>query len=132
MEYGSIKTYIEEVWLLPYLSIGGNRETFWHLTPREIMIDFKAHRNRVNEQLQLAWINGFYVKQAIQSSVMICALADKRAINNMPKYPDMPKTEEKEEMNEIQIEAKRQSLIAKMNLWTRANNKRFEKDKKEV
>lgn len=69
---------------------------------------------------------------AIQSSVMICTLADKRALNNMPDYPDMPKQESNEEiMSEKEIETQRQLMIAKMNYWQRQNNKRFKK-KKEV
>lgn len=96
------------------------------------MIDFKAHRNRINEQLQLAWTIGLYAKQAIQSSVMVCALADNRTVRNMPKYPDMPKIDEKEEMSEEEIENARECLIAKMKMWERANNKRFKNKKKEV
>lgn len=69
---------------------------------------------------------------AIQSSVMICTLADKTTLNNMPNYPDMPKQESNEEiMSEKEIETKRQLMIAKMNYWQRQNNKRFKK-KKEV
>lgn len=69
---------------------------------------------------------------AIQSSVMICTLADKRTLNNMPDYPDMPKQESNEEiMSEKEIETQRQLMIAKMNYWQRQNNKRFKK-KKEV
>ena len=114
------------------MSIGGTRETFWHLTPREIEIDFRAHSNRVNEQLQLAWATGKYVKMAIQSSVMVCTLADNKTLKSMPDYPDMPRQENKEEvMSEKEIETKRQLMIAKMLYWQRQNNKRF-KNKKEV
>lgn len=69
---------------------------------------------------------------AIQSSVMVCTLADKITLNNMPDYPDMPKQERNEEiMSEKEIETQRQLMIAKMNYWQRQNNKRFKK-KKEV
>lgn len=69
---------------------------------------------------------------AIQSSVMVCTLADKKTLNNMPDYPDMPKqVEEENDLSEKEIETQRQLMIAKMNYWKRQNNKRF-KNKKEV
>lgn len=71
----------------------------------------------------MAWVQGWYVKQAIQSSVMICGLADKKAVSNMPKYPDMPKTDDEVE-NETSIKAKQELLIAKMKRWAKLNNKK--------
>lgn len=71
----------------------------------------------------MAWVQGWYVKQAIQSSVMICGLADKKTVSNMPKYPDMPKTDDEVE-NETSIKAKQELLIAKMKRWAKLNNKK--------
>ena len=68
---------------------------------------------------------------AIQSSVMVCTLADNKTLKNMPNYPDMPKQVEEEKISEKEIETQRQLMIARMNYWQRQNNKRF-KNKKEV
>jgi len=110
------------------LSIGGSRETFWHLTPKDIMIDFRAYQQKIKQQQQLAWLNGFYVKKAIESSIFMCGLADNKALRNLPKYPDFPKDEE-EAINEEEIKKKREYMIAKMNYWTKVNNKMFSKNK---
>lgn len=107
------------------MSIGGSRETFWHLTPKDIMIDFKAYKNRMRQQQQLAWLNGLYVKKAIESSVLICGLADKKVVRNMPNYPEFPKDYEEIESEE-EIKKKREYMIAKMNYWTKINNKKFD------
>lgn len=71
----------------------------------------------------MAWVQGWYVKQAIQSSVMVCGLADKKTVSNMPKYPDMPKTDDEVE-SEMSIKAKQELLIAKMKRWAKLNNKK--------
>lgn len=90
------------------------------------MIDFRAYKRRCENQQQLAWLQGLYFKQALQSSVLACGLADKKVINNMPKYPDMPKTQEdidREESKKAQVDL----FIAKMNRWQRLNNAKNKK-----
>lgn len=79
----------------------------------------------MNEQIQLAWINGLYVKKALESTIVMCGLADNKTQRNMPKYPEFPQNQQ--EIDEEQIKKKRELLIAKMNYWTRENNKRFKK-----
>ena len=109
--------------MLPYLSIGGKRETFWELTPKEIEIDFRAYKRRCEEQLKMAWINGIYVKRAINSSIMRCTLADKKTLRDLPGYPKMPLGED--ELNsEEHKQATQTLLIAKMNKWQKFNNKK--------
>ena len=63
---------------------------------------------------------------AIQSSVFACGLADKRVVNSLPKYPNMPLTQEQVESEEFE-KAKMDLLIAKMNKWQRFNNIRNKK-----
>ena len=124
-EYGSIKDFINEVYLLPYLTIGGSRSDFWELTPKDIAIDFKAYKHKMEIQEQLMWKQGLYFKQALQSTVLACGLADRKVVAQMPKYPDMPKFQEEEK--EENIELKRELLIAKMNKWQKINNLRNKK-----
>ena len=64
---------------------------------------------------QLAWLQGAYFKQALQSSVMICGLADRQVINKMPKYPDIPYKDEIEKSrakNEEWVKMQRQRAFA--------------------
>ena len=90
------------------------------------MIDFQAYRKRCEKENQMAWLNGYYIKQALQSTILICGLADKKVINKMPKYPDMPLSKEETESEDYQS-AKNKVLIAKMNKWQKLNNARFKK-----
>lgn len=118
------------MYLLPYLTIGGSRKDFWGMTPKELDLDFRAYQNRVNNQLQMAWINGLYVKAALKSTILTCGLADKNVVSNLPKYPEMPKQQnhdEDRELSEEEIQAETQYAIAKMEYWTKTNNKRMKK-----
>lgn len=108
---------------MPYLTIGGSRETFWKLNPKSIQIDFQAYKERQENELRMAWVQGLYVKLAIQSSVVACTLADKTVLSHLPKYPEMPKTDEQLQ-DEDNIKAQQELLIAKMNKWARMNNKK--------
>lgn len=108
---------------MPYLTIGGSRQDFWKLTPKTIEIDFKAYKLRQENEMKMIWLQGLYFKTAIQSSVVICGLADKKIIKQMPKYPEMPKTED-EIKSETHIKAQQELLIAKMNKWRKINNKK--------
>ena len=64
---------------------------------------------------QLAWLQGAYFRQALQSSVVICGLADRQVINKMPKYPDIPYKDEVEQsksQNEEWVKMQRQRAFA--------------------
>lgn len=88
-------------------------------------IDFKAYKNKMEIQEQLMWKQGWYFKQALQSTILVCGLADKSVVGKMPNYPDMPKFQEEEK--EQNVELQRQLLIAKMNKWQMVNNLRNKK-----
>lgn len=133
MRYGSITEWINEAYLLPYLTIGGSRQEFWKMTPKDIEIDFRAYQNKINNQLQMAWINGLYVKAALNSTILMCGLADKKVLSNLPDYPEMPNVnEQEEELTEEEIQIQTEYQIAKMKHWARVNNERFNHDKKNV
>jgi len=53
-------------------------------------------------QQQMIWLQGAYVKNALQSTILVAGLADKNTAQKMPKYPEMPKFEEERELNEEQ------------------------------
>lgn len=78
----------------------------------------------------MAWINGAYVKAALKSTIVMCGLADKNTVRNLPEYPEMPKQQnddEDRELSEEEIKVETQYAIAKMEYWTKTNNKRMKK-----
>lgn len=77
--------------------------------------------------MQMAWINGLYVKAALQSTILMCGLADNKTANKLPKFPKMPRNEENNPITQEEIEAQKQYNIAKMQFWTKMNNSRFKK-----
>ena len=96
------------------------------MTPKEIKIDFEAYKRRVKEQQQLAWLQGAYFKQALQSSILICGLADRQVANKMPKYPEMPYKEEVEQQkaqDEKWLQAQRQRAFAYFSTLLSRNKK---------
>ena len=94
---------------------------FWDLTPKDIDIDFKAFKKRREMEIQMSWVSGNYFKRALESTVLICGLADRRAINNMPKYPEIPKSEE-EIISEEAEQNRTDYHLAKMRNWQAVNN----------
>lgn len=110
------------VFLVPYLAIGGTRETFWKLTPKTIQYDFKAYEKKMEHDMQLAWLNGFYFQQALQSSILACSLADRKTASKMPDYPEMPASKKEEPKNE---KFETEFWVKKMDrLMDRINNKK--------
>ena len=105
-------------YFVPFVSYGGTREEFFKLTPKTIKYYFKAFKMKTLRDNQLAWLNGLYIKQALQSSVLIAGLADKKVVSKMPKYPEMPKDEPKSKNEKFETEY----LIAKMDRLMRNIN----------
>ncbi len=84
------------------LQIGMTPSQFWYDNPRLILNyqeKFKAEQMR---QQQMIWLQGAYVKNALQSTILVAGLADKNTAQRMPKYPEMPKLEEQRELSEEQ------------------------------
>lgn len=116
-----------ECYLVPYLAIGGTRNDFWKLTPKTIKYDFMAFEQKREYDMQMAWLQGAYVKDAIESSIFICGLADKKVINKLPKYPPMPR-QEKKKKSKKQDKAETELLIAKMDrLMERINSQNIKR-----
>jgi hypothetical protein len=121
-KYGCISAFIEEAFLQPFLSYGYDYELFWTLTPKTIKPFFKAHEMKVKEQVQLAWIQGTYVKRAIESSIFMCGLADSKTQKKLPKYPEQaPFTEEKDNTSQ---KTKSEYYKAIMDKWVKINNRK--------
>ncbi len=87
--------------------------TFWEQTPKSIKVYFEADRLKRLRKQQEAWLMGAYVKQALQSTILVAGLADEHTKNKMPKYPECPKSEEPErELTEKQKEMMRRNVIS--------------------
>ena len=56
------------------------------------------------------WTIGAYVKNALQSTLLMAGLADEKTANKLPKYPDFPKFEEEQPMSEKRKEAETERL----------------------
>ena len=67
------------------------------------------------------------MKAALGSTILISGLVDKGTPAKMPKYPKMPKNENDSPIREEEIENERIIAIAKMNYWTKMNNKKERK-----
>lgn len=94
---------------------------FWYDNPRLILNyteKFKAEQMRVQQN---AWLVGAYVKNALQSTILVAGLADKQTANKLPKYPEMPKYENV--MTEERKQAERQRLYKYYKKLAEINNK---------
>lgn len=60
---------IEETWLPRAISIGISYDDFWHMNPHIIQIHIKAHKQWLQERNELAYIQGVYMRDAIESSI---------------------------------------------------------------
>lgn len=111
-----------EEYLVPYLAIGGNRETFFKLTPKTIQYDFKAYKIKQQNKNQFAWLVGAYVKSALQSTVIMASLADRSAANKMPKYAEQPTFEKEDETDKMSKQDRTKYWVAKMDRLTKYIN----------
>lgn len=63
---------------------------------------------------------GAYFKQALSSTILVSALADKNTSNRIPKYPQCPYKEDKEiVLTEEQKQYERMRLVQYLNSFSR-------------
>lgn len=95
-DYGSMKEFILNEFLLPSLAIGMPEEVFWKKTPKTLEIYFKAYAKKQEREQkrwsQQMWEMGIYVKWAIQTSVFPAGLYDGK--HKLPDYPKCPYLED--------------------------------------
>ena len=103
-----VKYYFETELLDYALFLGMSIDEFWFSDPRILDNYEKAYEARRKSEIQKIWVQGAYFKNAIDSSVFVVGLANKKILRSMPKYPDVPfKTEEE---TKIDVEKERQRL----------------------
>lgn len=89
-DYGSIKEWIRNEFLLPFLVIGGTEQVFWTLTPKTIQIYYEAEKKKRELEEQKMWLMGQYIKVAIESSVSNCVGMTDYKKFKLPEYPRCP------------------------------------------
>ena len=74
-----------------------------------------------------------HFRNALNSSILTCTLADKNTHNRIPKYPEKPFNPEKNEdfgdMNEEKIKAERERAYMLLKDWAQNWNARNKKQK---
>ena len=76
------------------LQIGMTDTQFWYGNPRLMLNYIEKYKAEQLIIQQNAWLIGAYVKNALQSTILVAGLADKNTSQKMPKYPEMPKPSE--------------------------------------
>lgn len=72
----------------------------------------KKYKHEMERKQQGYWTIGAYVKNALQSTILMAGLADEKTANKLPKYPDFPKFEEEQPMSEKRKEAETERLMS--------------------
>lgn len=72
----------------------------------------KKYKHEMERKQQGYWTIGAYVKNALQSTILMAGLADEKTANKLPKYPDFPKFEEERPMSEKHREAETERLMS--------------------
>lgn len=72
----------------------------------------KKYKHEMERKQQGYWTIGAYVKNALQSTILMAGLADEKTANKLPKYPDFPKFEEERPMSEKRREAETERLMS--------------------
>ena len=93
-----------------YLAIGMTLHEYWHESPHLVKYYRQAHKLKMEEQNQIAWIQGLYFKAALDSTLR--TMFKRKGAKNVP-YLDkpleiFPKTEAEKEKEAI---AERQKAI---------------------
>lgn len=123
-DYPSIREWVRNEYLLPSLVIGVPEDIFWKQTPITIQLYFKADKAKQQRNIQMAWLQGIYVKRALQSTILAAALADDKVAKNMPKYPECPYNEQESsvELTEEQKQKERDRLYMYYKAFAKINN----------
>lgn len=94
-DYGSVREWVRNEFLLPYLVIGGDENRFWSLTPKTIQLYFEVYNRKLEIEEQKMWLMGQYIRHAIASSqgyVVSVPLMTEEALRKAKpnQYPEFP------------------------------------------
>lgn len=108
------------------LTLGMTPEQYWNDDPRLILNYEKKYQNEQNVMRQKAWLVGAYVKSALQSTILVATLAEKKTARSMPEYAECPKPVDKdgnENLTPNQIKAGQNNLYNYLQNLARVINK---------
>lgn len=106
-----VKHYLETELLDYALVLGMTPDEYWYDDPRLLDNYEQAFQTKGKIKIQDAWIQGIYFKSALNSTVLIAGIADKKIIGKMPKYADDPmKYKPNGELTDEDIKAQRQAM----------------------
>ena len=88
-------------------------DDFWFSDPHILDNYEKAYEAKRKQEYQGYWIQGAYVKAAIESSVFVAGLSNKKVLRGMPKYPDNPFKSEEDAVKNIEEERQKLYMFLK-------------------
>ena len=108
--YG-VKYYLETELLDYGLTLGMTPEEYWYWDPHLLDNYEQAFKSKSQIKTQDLWLQGLYFKSALNSTVLIAGLADKKITSRMPKYADNPmKYKSNGELTDEEVEAQRKAV----------------------
>ena len=108
-----VKYYFETELLDYALFLGMSFDDFWFSDPHILDNYEKAYEAKRKQEYQGYWIQGAYVKAAIESSVFVAGLANKKVLRGMPKYPDNPFKSEEDAVKNVEEERQKLYMFLK-------------------
>lgn len=80
-------------WFNYALVVGMSPDEYWFGDPG-LLYNY-AEKYKIERQIREdeLWAVGAYVKAALQSTILMAGLADKKTANSMPKYPEKPSSQ---------------------------------------
>ena len=82
-----------------------SEKQYWYGHPRLMLNYEKKYKHEMERKQQGYWTIGAYVKNALQSTILMAGLADEKTANKLPKYPDFPKFEEEKTLDIVYYSA---------------------------
>lgn len=113
-------------WFNYALVVGMTPDEYWFGDPG-LLYNY-AEKYKIERQIREdeLWAAGAYVKAALQTTILMAGLADKKTANSMPKYPEKPssQTNSNASLTPEQIELENKRAEAYFNTLMRVHNRK--------
>lgn len=99
-------------------------DEYWFGDPGLLYNYAEKYKTELKLKEDEMWMLGAYVKAALQSTILMAGLADKKTAHSMPKYPDTPpsKTNSNAALTPEQIEMENKRAEVYFNTLMRVHN----------
>lgn len=101
-----------------YLSIGMTTDEYWYATPALTAAYREAHKLKLRQQNEFAWLQGLYIQSAIRSVVSSAMGGNGKKAEYVKKPIDLGLETEEEKQAKAQRE--REKIIASLTAWKKA------------